>query len=332
MAPVYVLCGSESFLRDVAVRTISNLSFGEGELRDFNEDDYSLTSPENLISALASAQQLPMMAARRVVRISDVRIAATTNRDTLKEDHLDALERYLSDPSPASIVMFVADEFNGSRKAGKLLEKYAAVVEFAQLDPAGLVSWARAKFEESGTKIDDASLRHLTSLIGPDLRRLATEAEKLATAALPEKVVTVELIDELVSFTRELENFDLTQHLVAGRKQQALATLKKILDDGAEPLALLGMISYTYRRLLIAKEMMAAGAPRDEVVKTMKLRYRDQEPFMLAARRANRDGLIRMLGRLNEVDLAIKTSLGGGGPAGSRMQIEMLVCETAMSG
>jgi hypothetical protein len=31
--------------------------------------------------------------------------------------------------------------------------------------------------------------------------------------------------------------------------------------------------------------------------------------------------------RLAETDLAIKTSLGGGGPQGARMQIEMLVAE-----
>jgi hypothetical protein len=82
----------------------------------------------------------------------------------------------------------------------------------------------------------------------------------------------------------------------------------------------------------MAKEMMAGGASREEVARVVKLRYRDQEPFLAAARRAERADLIRLLGRLNEVDLAIKTSLGGGGPAGSRMQIEMLVCETAMSG
>jgi hypothetical protein len=36
--------------------------------------------------------------------------------------------------------------------------------------------------------------------------------------------------------------------------------------------------------------------------------------------------------RVAETDLAIKTSVGGGGPAGSRLQLEMLVCEMAMSG
>lgn len=332
LQPVYVLTGGEPFLRDVAVQTISKISFAEGEMRDFNEDEFSLSNPDVLLTALAAADQLPMMASRRVVRICDLRVGATSNRDTLKEDHAEALERYLSNPSPSSVVIFIADELNGNRKVSKILNKYAAVVDFRKLEPAELVSWARSKFAESGTSVDDISLRHLVSLVGADLRRLSIEVEKLATAALPEKIVTSDLIDDLVPYTREIENFDLTDHMVAGRKQQALAVLKKILDDGAEPLALLGLISYNFRRLLMAKEMMTAGSSREEVARVVKLRYRDQEAFLAAARRAERSDLVRLLGRLNEVDLAIKTSLGGGGPAGSRMQIEMLVCETAMSG
>lgn len=331
-AAAYVLHGSETFLRDIAGQTISNLAFGEGDLRDFNEDEFSLNIPESLTTALASAQQLPMMAARRVIRIRDVKIAATSNRDTLKEDHAEVLESYLKDPSPSSVLVFIADEFNKNRKTSRILSKYASVVEFQPLEARQVAEWAMSKIKDADARISDADLQHLLSLVGNDLRRLSTEIEKLATAALPEKVITADMIDDLVPFTREITNFDLTEHLVAGRNKQAMTVLKKILDDGAEPLALLGLISYNFRRLLIAKEMMANGAPRDEVARAVKLRYRDQEPFLAAARRADRSVLIRTLSRLNETDVAIKTSLGGGGPAGSRMQIEMLVCETAMSG
>ncbi|MDM7922379.1 MAG: DNA polymerase III subunit delta [Pyrinomonadaceae bacterium] len=331
-APIYVLYGDEPFLRDAAVRTIATRCFAEGEMRDFNETEYSLNDPESLVTALAAANQLPMMAARRVVRICDVRVAAASNRDTLKEEFAEVLEKYLKNPSPSSVVIFIADELNGNRKITKLFKEHAAVVEFKKLETAELVGWARSKFDEADTRIDDGTLRQLVSLVGPDLRRLSVEIEKLATAALPGKVVDSDMVAGLVSYTQEIENFDLTDHLVAGRKKQALTVLKKIMDDGAEPVALLGLISYNFRRMLMAKEMMENGAPRDEVARVVKLRYRDQEPFLAASRRADRERLLHILQRLHETDLAIKTSIGGGGPAGSRMQIEMLVCETAMSG
>jgi len=144
-------------------------------------------------------------------------------------------------------------------------------------------------------------------------------------------MVTVDLIDDLVSHKAELSNFDLTDHLVAGRKSQAIAAMRKILSDGAEPLALLGLISYNFRRLLMAKSMMESGAERSDITRIVKLRYSDQEPFLAAARRAETRRLASILKRLAAVDLAIKTSVGGGGPQGSAMQIEMLVSEIATS-
>ncbi len=332
IAPVYVLHGQETFLRDIAARTIVDLTFGKDSPRDFNQDEYSLSTPESLSSALSAAEQLPMMSERRVITIRDVRVAATSQKDTLKEDLEAALAGYLANPSPTSVVIFVADELNGNRKISKMLKKYASVTEFSPLSDDGLIRWTRDKIKEAGCMIDESSLRHLASLVGSDLRVMTNEIAKLATAAIPENVIDVDMIDRLVTQTRELSNFDVTDHLIAGRSKQALTALKKILDDGAEPLALLGLISYNFRRLLAAKEMMAGGADRSEVARAIKLRYSDQEAFLAAARRADRETLIQVLCRLADVDIAIKSSIGGGGPAGSRMQIEMLVLETAMSG
>ncbi|MEQ1646144.1 MAG: hypothetical protein ABL959_22020, partial [Pyrinomonadaceae bacterium] len=92
---------------------------------------------------------------------------------------------------------------------------------------------------------------------------------------------------------------------------------------------LLGLISYNYRRLLMAKDMMDRGVPRGEVAKVAKLRYNDQEPFLASARRASLSKLKHAVTRIAATDLAIKTSIGGSGPAGARLQIELLVCELA---
>lgn len=332
IAPVYVLYGGETYLRDIAAKTIADLTFVEGELRDFNETEFSLNVEGNLRSALAAAEQLPMMARRRVVRVCDVRVGAASNRDTLKEDDEAALSSYLANPADSAVVIFVADELNGVRKMGKILREKAVAVEFKPLEDAELMKWARDKVTEAGSTIDERTLRHLIALIGPDVRRLTVEIEKLVTAALPQKNVSLELIDSLVPNTREIDNFQLTDQLLSGNKDKALQVMKKILDDGAEPLMLLGLLSYNFRRLLMAKDMMEQGMPRPEVAKVLRMRYSDQEHFLAAARRAGTAKLKDVLQRLAKTDLAIKTSVGGGGPQGSRMQIEMLICELAMMG
>lgn len=329
IAPVYALYGAETYLRDLAAKTVADFSFGEADFRDFNDDEFSLNIADNIRNALAAADQLPMMAARRVVRITEVRVSTSAIKDTLKEEYFDALSAYLANPSPSSVVIFIADELNGTRKVGKLLREKAVSVDFTPLNEDQLADWARQELKKNGSEMEDRSLRHLIAQIGPDVRRLTTEIEKLSTAALPDKIIDPDLIDQLVSNTREISNFDLTDSLVGGNKKKALQILSKILDDGAEPVALIGLLSYNFRRLLMVKDMMERGIDRGEVAKVVKLRYNDQESFLASARRADLDKLKRAVVRLAETDLAIKTSVGGSAPKGPRLQIEMLVCELA---
>lgn len=329
IAPVYLLYGAETFLRDLAAKTICDLSFAPGEVRDFNETEFSLNIDGNLRAALAAAEQLPMMATRRVIRVTDIRVSASGRGDTLREEHETALLSYLERPTDFSTMVFIADELDKRKRVAKLLIEHTASVEFLELKDDELAKWARDKATESGSNIDEGALRLLVSLIGRDTRRLTVEIEKLSTAALPGKAITRDLIESLIIDSREISNFQLTDHLVAGRKREALRVLKKILDDGGEPLALLGLIASNVRRLIMVKEAMREGADQGEIARIAKLRFDDLKHFAATARRADERKLARATRRLAETDLAIKTSVGGSGPAGARLQIEMLVAELA---
>jgi len=327
IAPVYLLFGAENYLRDLAAKTIANLLFDENSLRDFNENAFSLGQAENLTYALAAAEQLPMIAARRVVWITEVKVSATGTKDTLKEDYEAVLTKYLMRPSETSVVIFVADELDKRRKMSKLLIENSCAVEFAKLSDNELVGWARKEIKDAGFDAEEKALYHLVGLVGDNLRRFTSEIKKITTAALPDKIVTYELVESLVTNSREMSNFDLTDQLFGKDKRKPLQTLKKILDDGAEPLMLLGLIAHNLRRTLMAKELMEQGVERTEVVRLMKLHPKYHEDFLQAARRSDLKKLLRMIERIAAADLAIKTSKGGGGTIGSRMQIEMLVCE-----
>jgi DNA polymerase-3 subunit delta len=172
----------------------------------------------------------------------------------------------------------------------------------------------------------------LIAAAGNSLRRLSNEITKLSTAAMPATVVTEEMVDELVPQAGQLNHFALTDHLVAGRGREALAVSKRILDDGAEPLAILGMLSSNFRRLVMVKELMSEGVDRAEVARVLKLRYYDQEKFMAAARRTPLERLREAIEQLAAVDVSIKTSVGGGGKEGPRMLIELLICRLAAAG
>jgi DNA polymerase-3 subunit delta len=326
-APVYMLFGAETYLRDLAAKALADFILDENSLREFNENEFSLSQPDNLSYALAAAEQLPMIAARRVVRITDVRISATGAKDTLKEDYENLLTQYLSRPSETSVVIFIADELDKRRKMSKILLEKSAAIEFAKFTDQELVNWARKEIKDAGFDAEEKALHQLVALVGDNLRKLSNEIKKVTTAALPDKIVTYDLVESLVANSREIPNFDLTDQLFGKDRRKPLQTLKKILDDGAEPLMLLGLIAHNLRRTLMAKELMNQGVERTEVVRIMKLHPKYHEDFLAAARKSDAKKLLHIIKRLAEADLAIKTSKGGGGNAGARMQLEMLVCE-----
>jgi DNA polymerase-3 subunit delta len=325
IAPVYVLYGPETFLRDAAARFITDRCFAEGDLRDFNLDEFSLNGKDSIGPAMAAASQLPMMSQRRVVRIVDARVTSSSNRDTLREEYEDVLAPYLATPAESTVLIIVADELNGNRKITKLLKRYAVTVQFSPLDDHELIQWVKRRFADSDCPVDDRTARHLIDIVGSDLRRLSNETDKLVTASLPMKLITADLIDQLAASTSELENFALSKSIVSGNGRNALAVMKKILADGGEPIALLGAIAYSFRRLLMAKEMMTRGDDRRQVAGQLRMPFHEQEMFFAAARRADRDALLKVFDRLQQTDVAMKTSLGGSDQG--QMQLEVLVCD-----
>lgn len=325
-APVYLLFGAETYLRDLAAKTIADLVLADSSLREFNETEYSLINSQ-ISHALASAEQLPMISAFRVIKITDVTVSASANKDNLREDDEEILASYLNRPAKTSVVVFTASELDKRRKISKLLLENSVAVEFKALEDVELIKWAKDRLKEFDAEADEKALRHLVGLVGNNVRRLTNEVEKLAVAALPDKLITFDLVESLVPDSREISNFDLTDSLLSENKSRSLRILKKILDDGAEPLMILGLIASNFRRLLMSKELMRQGVERREVARIMRLPYGKQEDFLATARRADAEKLARVMRRIAKTDAAIKNSVGGGGTGGSRLQIEMLVCE-----
>jgi DNA polymerase-3 subunit delta len=318
LAPLYLLHGPEEFLREEAARRIADVALQDAPLREFNEAAFSLASGD-VQQAIAAAEQLPMMGGRRVVRVADFA--------KLREADEGALMRYVARPAESAVVVFVADDLDKRRKLSKALIESCVSVEFAALTDNEARQWARDQLKRLKADADERVVGQIVALVGTGARQLGNELEKLATAALPAGRVTMELVGALVGRSREHSNFELTDRLVARDRRGALSLLNKLLDGGAEPLMLIGLIASNFRRLALAKELMAQNRPKEEVFRLVNMPFSKREDFLATARRADAEELARRIQRIAAADLAIKTSLGGGGDRGSRLQLELLVCE-----
>lgn len=314
LRPLYLLLGPEVYLRRAAVHTITEAALSRTLLRDFNESSFSLLS-DAVQSAMAAAEQLPMMSDMRVVRIRDFA--------RLREADEDILIRYLNNPSPTTVMIFIADDLDKRKKSSKVLLDTCTVVEFAPLKDAEAKTWARSRLKELQVSADDQTLSELIRLVGTDVQTLANELEKLASAAADSGRITPEHVDELIGRSRELSNFELADHLMAGNRKKALETLHRLLEDGAEPVMLVGLIAGNYHRLALGKHLLARGG-RDEVFRNISLPPFKRDSYISTLQRNTAAKIARGVQLVAAADLAIKTS-----QATPRLQLEMLVCELA---
>ena len=197
------------------------------------------------------------------------------------------------------------------------------VVDFSPIKDSEAKAWCRTRLKELKTAADDQVLSEIIRLVGTDVQTLSTEIEKLASAAIGSGQITLELVDDLIGRSRELSNFELGDHLMANNRKRALETLHRLLDDGAEPVMLVGLIGSNYRQLALGKYLLARGG-RDEVFRNVSMPPFKRDSYMATLQRSDATKIARGIQLIAAADLAIKTSQGT-----PRLQLEMLVCELA---
>ena len=314
ISPLYLLLGSESYLRDTAAQAIADTALSNSLLREFNEFSFSLLS-DAVQSAIAAAEQLPMMSDKRVVKIKDFA--------KLHVDDEPVLIAYLKNPAPSTVMIFIADDLDKRKAASKVLLDTCTVVDFSPIKDAEAKNWCKTRLKDLKTTVDDQVLNEIIRLVGTDVQTLLTELDKLASAAINTKKITMELVDDLIGRSRELSNWELGDQLMANNRKRALETLYRLLDDGAEPVMLVGLIGSNYRKLALGKYSFARGG-RDEVFRNVAMPPFKRDSFLATVQRSDAAKIAHGIKLIAAADLAIKTS-----QATPRLQLEMLVCELA---
>ncbi|PYS70815.1 MAG: DNA polymerase III subunit delta [Acidobacteria bacterium] len=311
--PLYLLLGCESYLRGVAAQAIADAALNDSPLREFNEMSFTLLT-DDIRSAVAAAEQLPMMSTRRVVKIRDF--------TKIRVDDEQVLIAYLENPVPSTVMILVADDLDKRKASSKALLDSCVVVDFSPIKDAEAKAWCKTRLKELKASADDQVLSEVIRLVGTDVQTLSTEIDKLAAAAIGSKSISMELVDDLIGRSRELSNFELGDHLMANNRKRALETLHRLLDDGAEPVMLIGLIASNYRKLALGKYVLALGGGRDEVFRNVALPPFKRDSFLATVQRSDATKIAKGLQLLAAADLAIKTS-----QATPQLQLEMLVCD-----
>jgi DNA polymerase-3 subunit delta len=184
--------------------------------------------------------------------------------------------------------------------------------------------YAEEFLKRRGCRIEPSALGHLIGLVGTRLNRLVNELEKLALYA-GGGIINNSAVEELVPRAREHTSWELWDAIIERNRKRALRLMERLLDDGNDPLMVLGALAGLYRRMLAAKELMAKKAPTEEVNKATGRYGRNAEVFNRRILHTPREEIVHGLRRIAQVDNAIKNS-----EATPRLQMEYLIAELTL--
>jgi DNA polymerase-3 subunit delta len=318
--PLYLFVGEEEYLQERALKSLIATLDEAGRFFNYATFFIGGDGPQGgkttAAHAIDNANQLPMMAARRIVIIRDF--------DKIKENELELVLEYLKNPSPRATVVFQARSLDQRRKITAALLKTCTVVVFDPLTDQQAARYAEEYLKRRNCRIEPNALGYLVGLVGTRLNRLVNELDKLATYA-GGGMINNAVIEELVPRAREHSSWELWDAIIDRDRRRALRLMERLLDDGNEPLFLLGALAGLYRRMLAAKELMARKAPTEEVNKATGRYGRNAEVFNARVLRTARDEIVHGLRRIAQVDNAIKNS-----EATPRLQMQFLIAELTL--
>ena len=313
IAPVYYLYGDEPKLRDEALTAIRGALFGRGGGAEaFNVDriDAETVGPAEVVDA---ANQLPVLAPRRLVIVRSAERLLRADADAGQES---ALARYLKQPSPQTCLVLLGEKPDGRLRLAKEIAAAGVTVELAVPKDHALVAWLQEEAGRLEKRLHPDAAGLLVAFSGNELTAASQELAKLAAFVGARKEIRVGDVEEAVKDRGAVQIWAFLDALKARDAARALETLERYLsgfrrlDDALFPL--LGMLRAELRMLIQAREMEEEKGLRGSGLALALSKEFGIKPFraekaVQGAARFSRRELASALRRLLGIDRRLKS-------------------------
>lgn len=270
------------------------------------------------LDALAAAcEAIPFLADRRVVVVHDLLKHQRAGKDR------DELRAYLERVPPTCDLVFVeSEDFDKRSAVFTYLKKAGELHEFQPKQGAELLRWVAERARMLGVTIEPAAAQRLVTFAGNEGRALVNELSKLASYVGAGGRITAHDVELMVADDQEQNLFAFIDEVSARRRGPALASLRRLLDEGQAATYILFMVARQVRVLLGVKELAAQRLRLEEIAARL-----GQKPFVVRkaleqARGFSDADLLRLHDRVLELDQATKT-----GRFEAAAGLELLVAE-----
>ncbi len=272
--PVYVLFGSEGYLRQAIIDALKKQLIS-ADWEDMNFLQFEGDDPEAF-----QLTRTPLFGgSKRLLVLERSQLLGGTGRRGQGE-RVEAMRRslfgYLDRPAADCCLVFdcLAEKADRRLKLVKRLSKEGLLIECNSLTSAEAVDWSVALAKRSGKRLDRQAAAYIVEGNSRRLRDIKNEVDKLILFVGDKKNIGLEEARQVGS-ARAAVIFDLTEALMAQRSHEASSAMHLLLQQGEAPPLILFMLARQFRLLWAAKAQGPrssdlAGLPRFVVERLVK--------------------------------------------------------------
>lgn len=323
-APVHLVVGDESLLVERALDEIL-----ASELKEVTPDNLQVLRGDEAGwgGVLDAARARSLFAPRRavVVRGADALSVDEGEGTALKgrkkgkaaSGVREELERYLDDPNPDVVLVLLAPKADRRLALWKLLAARGREHLCGRPKGRELRDFAQAEVQRAGLRLGPDGLEELIDRVGQDLRRLASEVEKLRSFDGGKgQRLGAEEVAAVLGRGLAQPFYKLGDLLWQRRPDQLLQLAHGLLDECASEsdrrgsaIGIVASLHRSLRQLRVARELAGRRAASDEIVARTKVLPFKLRDLLDAARAWSDVDLARALSALAAADRRLKSSV-----------------------
>lgn len=183
-----------------------------------------------------------------------------------------------------------------------------------------LPGWIQQRARARNIAIGGDAVTVLADFVGPNLRQLDNELEKLSLYALG-RPITAQDVRAMVSDASEELIWNLTDGLGQRNPRGAMRALRELRRNDESPIGLLAAIARQYRLLILVKTAMQSDNDENAIAKRLGENPYPVRKAMQLAPRYTFAELEAVMAALLEADMAMKTG------ASQDTELDLLVAE-----
>jgi DNA polymerase-3 subunit delta len=212
----------------------------------------------------------------------------------------------LEKPAPFTVLVFEVPKLDHRQRLYKILAENALIVELS-LGNESAASLAAQMAKDLGAEIDRPAATLLADILNSEPARIQLEIQKLASYVQGRGPIITTDVEELVVAARKNTVWQLADMLATRRRDAALEFLDNLLREGEEPIGLVGVLAWMYRKLIEARDL-PAHTSGFQAARTLGMRPDAAEAAVRNAHRIPKQDLINGLIALAEADNQLKSS------------------------